>query len=94
MCDVERRQNLLACLMLIRGDEGVDIDIQEECGCEMGDGLEKNRKVGRVLRRVSSGVACTRSATKLIKRAKNRDMASPASLIWGWSSSTNCAWVN
>jgi biotin operon repressor len=28
--------------MLIRGDEGVDIDIREECGYEMGDGPEKN----------------------------------------------------
>jgi hypothetical protein len=75
MCDVERGQNLLACLVLIRGDESVDIDIRES-GCEMGDGLEKNREAGRVLRHVSSGVARTRSGTKLIKRAKNRDMAS------------------
>jgi hypothetical protein len=29
-CDVECGQNLLARLMLIRGDEGVDIDIREE----------------------------------------------------------------
>jgi hypothetical protein len=43
-------QNLLARLRLIRDDEGVDIDIREECGCEMGDGPEKNRKAGRVLR--------------------------------------------
>jgi hypothetical protein len=44
------RTNFLARLMLIRGDEGVDIDIREECCCEMGDGPEKNREAGRVLR--------------------------------------------
>ena len=36
--------------MLIRGDEGVDIDIREVGGCEMRDGPEKNREEGRVLR--------------------------------------------
>jgi hypothetical protein len=38
--------------MLIRGDEGMDIDIQEECGCEMGDGLEKDHKASRVLKSI------------------------------------------
>jgi hypothetical protein len=46
MCDVECGQNLLACLILIRGDKGVDIDTREECGCEMGDGPEKNGEAG------------------------------------------------
>jgi hypothetical protein len=41
--------------MLIRGDEGVDIDIREESGCEMGDGSEKNCEAGRVLRCVLWG---------------------------------------
>ena len=36
--------------MLIRGGEGVDINIKEECGCEMGDGPEKNCEAGCVLR--------------------------------------------
>lgn len=48
MCDVECRQDFLACLMFVRGDEGVDIDIREECNCEMGDGLEEDRKACRV----------------------------------------------
>ena len=50
MCDVECGQNLLVCLILIRGDEGVDINIREECGCEMGDGPEKHREAGCMLR--------------------------------------------
>jgi hypothetical protein len=41
--------------MLIRGDEGVDIDIREECRSEMGDGLEKDREAGRVFRRILWG---------------------------------------
>jgi hypothetical protein len=41
--------------MLIRGDEGVDIDIREECGGEMGDGLKKDREAGRVFRRILWG---------------------------------------
>jgi hypothetical protein len=57
MCNVERGQNLLACLMLIRGNEGVDIDIREECGGEMGDGLEKDRDAGRVFRHILWGSA-------------------------------------
>jgi hypothetical protein len=43
--------------MLIRGDKGMDIDTREECGCEMGDGPEKNREVGRMLRCVLWGSA-------------------------------------
>jgi hypothetical protein len=43
MSNIECGQNHLVCLMLIRGDEGVDIDIREECGCEMG---EKNSEAG------------------------------------------------
>jgi hypothetical protein len=47
--------------MLIRGDEGVDIDIREECGCEMGDGPEKNSEAGngasvRAISYVVSGI--------------------------------------
>ncbi len=30
----------------IQGDEGVDIDVREGCGCEMGDSLENNSKAG------------------------------------------------
>jgi hypothetical protein len=44
ICDVGCRQNLRACL--IRGEEGGDIDIKEEDGCEMGDGLEMNSEAG------------------------------------------------
>jgi hypothetical protein len=55
MRDVECGQNLLACLMLIRGDEGMDIDIREECDGEMGDGLEKDREAGGVFRCVIWG---------------------------------------
>jgi hypothetical protein len=48
------------CLMLIRGDEGVDINIGE-CGCEMGDGPEKNSEAGngasvRTISYVVSGI--------------------------------------
>jgi hypothetical protein len=49
MRNEECGQNLLACLMLIRGDKGVDIDVREECGCKMGNGREKNREAGCVL---------------------------------------------
>jgi hypothetical protein len=31
VCDVEGGQNLLMCLTLIRGDEGVGIDIRKVC---------------------------------------------------------------
>jgi hypothetical protein len=48
-------------LILIRGDEGVDIDIREEYGCEMGDGPEKNSEAGneasvRAISYVVSGI--------------------------------------
>jgi hypothetical protein len=43
---------------------------------------------------VSSGVARTRSATKPMKRTKNRVVASTASSTSGWTSSTDCAWIN
>lgn len=55
MCDVERGQDLLACLMLIRGDESVDIDIREERSRKMGDGLEKDREAGCVFGRILWG---------------------------------------
>ena len=38
--------DLLACLMLIRGNKEVDIDIREECGCDMGDSPAKNCEMG------------------------------------------------
>jgi hypothetical protein len=41
--------------MFVRGDEGVDIDIREECSCEMGDGLEEDREACRVFGRVLCG---------------------------------------
>ena len=30
----------------VRGNEGVEIDVREKCGCEMGDGPEKSSKAG------------------------------------------------
>jgi len=50
VCDVEGGQNLLACLMFIRGDdsEGMDIDVREVCGTRMRDCLEKNRDASRM----------------------------------------------
>jgi hypothetical protein len=79
MYDVKRKQNLLACLMLVGGDEGVDIDIREECGCEMEDGFKKSR----VFRRIFGG------STHAIdyeteKACEKRVVASPASSSLGW----------
>jgi hypothetical protein len=48
VCDVEGGQNLLACLIFIRGDEGMDIDVREFCGTRMRDCLEKNREASRM----------------------------------------------
>jgi hypothetical protein len=73
MYDVKRGQNLLACLMLVRGDEGVYMDIRME------DGPKKSR----VFRCIFGG-STHAIDYKTEKAREKRVMASPASSSLGW----------